>query len=156
MVRPPRSRPVLIPNVPPPAGPPPSPEILAALGEEGVFEMLEDFYAVLEQSTIRPLFPADMRAASRRSAAFFVQLLGGRPLYSEHFGPPRMRQRHEPYEIDSYARRAWLACFDVVLDVAEERYGFPMEHMEGFKQFLESFSAWMVNAADPEPSEVGS
>jgi len=25
------------------------------------------------------------------------------------------------------------------------KYGFPVEHMEGFKNFLKNFSAWMVN-----------
>jgi len=142
----PRTRPVFHPRTPPPSGSPPSRGILEAVGEEGVFDMIADFYRVLEQSTIRDLFPADMVQASRKSAAFFVQVLGGRPLYTSHFGPPRMRQRHEPYEIDALAREAWLACFGVVLDVAEERYGFPAEHLPGFRAFLESFSAWMVNA----------
>jgi len=27
------------------------------------------------------------------------------------------------------------------------KYGFPLEHMEGFKNFLKNFSAWMVNKA---------
>ncbi|HED64980.1 MAG TPA: hypothetical protein ENJ09_05425 [Planctomycetes bacterium] len=153
MNRSPRRRPIHHPRTPPPSGAPPSPKILEAIGEEGVFEMIADFYGVLEQSTIRDLFPLDMHTASRRSAAFFVQILGGRPLYSQHFGPPRMRQKHEPYEIDSYARAAWLACFDVVLEVAEERYGFPPEHLPEFRAFLESFSAWMVNAED-EPGSA--
>lgn len=108
--------------------------------------MLEDFYAELEASSIRPLFPEDMRAASRRSAAFFVQILGGPPLYSERYGPPRMRQKHEPFEIDSAARAVWLECFGRVLATAEARYGFPPEHLADFRAFLEGFSGWMVNA----------
>ena len=141
-----RTRPIFVPRNPPPQGAPPSPAILRAIGEEGVFRMLEDLYARLEESTVRDLFPEDMRLASRKSAAFFVQLLGGRPLYTQHFGPPRMRQRHEPYEIDAAARETWLACFEEVLERAPERYGFPPEHLEEFRGFLESFSAWMLNA----------
>jgi hemoglobin len=141
-----RTRPIHVPRGGPPAGQPPSPEILAAVGEEGVVRMLEDFYRELETSEVRGLFPEDMVQASRKSAAFFIQVLGGRPLYSQHFGPPRMRQRHEPYEIDAAARAVWLACFDRVLAGAENRYGFPPEHLEGFRGFLESFSGWMVNA----------
>jgi len=34
-----------------------------------------------------------------------------------------------------------------VLEGADVKYGFPMEHMEGFKNFLKNFSAWMVNKA---------
>jgi len=142
----PRTRPLYIPRVPPPSGSPPSPEILAALGEEGVFRMIADFYAELEASDVRHLFPEDMPAASRKSAAFFVQLLGGPALFSEQYGPPRMRMRHEPFEIDAAARATWLAAFERVLEHAEERYGFPPEHLPGFRDFLESFSAWMVNA----------
>lgn len=141
-----RTRPIFTPRIPPPAGAPPSPEILAAIGEDGVFRMLEDLYALLEKSTVRGLFPEDMLQASRKSSAFFVQLLGGRHLYTQQFGPPRLRQQHEPYEIDASAREVWLAAFEQVLKESEDRYGFPPEHLADFRGFLESFSAWMVNA----------
>ena len=42
-------------------------------------------------------------------------------------------------------RQVWLECFDRVLEGADVKYGFPLEHMEGFKNFLKNFSAWMVN-----------
>ena len=60
----------------------PTPEILEAIGQEGVFRMLADFYGELEQSDLRRWFPDDMKPASERSAAFFVQLLGGPPLFN--------------------------------------------------------------------------
>ena len=85
----------------PPGGPGqterPSPEIYKALGEEGVFRLLEDFYVELGKSEARHLFPTSpegLKTASERSAAFFVQLLGGPPLFIERYGPPRMRMRH--------------------------------------------------------------
>jgi hemoglobin len=109
--------------------------------------MLADVYVRLEASDVRHLFPADMQAASERSAAFFVQLLGGRPLFSERFGPPQMRARHIPFEIDEAARQTWLDCFAAVLEAAPEAYGFPAEHVAGFRAFLDSFSTWMVNVA---------
>lgn len=141
-----RKRPIYTPTAPPPAGEPPPPEILAGMGEEGVFRMLADLYVLLEKSSVRDLFPEDMAQASRKTAAFFVQFLGGRPLYSQQYGPPRMRQRHEPFEIDEAARGVWLASFEEVLEESEERYGFPAQHLESFRTFLTSFSAWMVNA----------
>jgi len=147
MIPSPRIRPVHVPPAGPPQVSPPSPDILAAVGEDGVFRMLSDLYTELETSKIRGMFPADMQAASRRSAAFFVQLLGGRPLFNELYGPPRMRQRHLPFEIDLAARGVWLACFERVLAEAPARYSFPPEHLEGCRAFLRSFSAWMVNAA---------
>jgi len=146
MPPPPRSRPIHTPLGPPPQGPPPSPAILAAMGEDGVARMLSDFYAQLEQSEIRALFPDDLQAAANRSACFFIQVLGGRPLYSQRYGPPRMRQKHEPFEIDAAARATWLAAFDRVLERAPAAYAFPPEQLPGFRAFLQSFSGWMVNA----------
>jgi hemoglobin len=143
----------------PPGGPPrvapPSPEIYAAMGEEMTFAMLRDFYAELEQSSIRHLFPRDMEAASEKSAAFFVGLLGGPPLYQQRYGNPMMRARHMPFEIDEAARREWLRCFALVLEDAPARYRFPPEHLMGFWAFLEGFSSWMVNTAPPDATQNG-
>ncbi|MAT95739.1 MAG: hypothetical protein CL608_01120 [Anaerolineaceae bacterium] len=133
----------------PPGGPPrvnaPSPEIYAAMGQENIFAMLADFYEALEASQIREMFPRDMERASRKSAAFFVGLLGGPPLYHQKYGNPMMRARHTPFPIDEAARQVWLACFDVVLANAPEKYNFPAEHLPQFREFLVGFSGWMVN-----------
>ena len=131
----------------PPQGPPPNSAIYQRMGETNIFRMMADFYRELETSEVRPLFPADMEEASKKSAAFFVTLLGGPPLYLQKYGPPRMRARHIPFEIDERARQIWLSCFDRVLEGADVKYQFPMEHMQDFKDFLKSFSAWMVNKA---------
>lgn len=131
----------------PPQGQGPSPEIYGVMGEENIFRMLEDFYRELEQSSVRHLFPEDMVEASKRSACFFVGLLGGPPLYHTRYGPPRMRARHMPFAIDEQARQVWLQCFEKVLEDAEEKYNFPPNHLPGFRNFLYEFSAWMVNKA---------
>jgi hemoglobin len=124
----------------------PGQEVYARMGEANIYRMLEDFYRELETSEVRDLFPEDMLSASQRSAAFFVQLLGGPPRYQELYGPPHLRARHLPFEITMAARDAWLACFERVLEAAPERYGFPAEHLPGFRQFLAGFSLWMVNS----------
>jgi len=129
----------------PPQGPGPNSAIYRSMGEANIFRMMSDFYKELEKSELRPLFPSDMQEASKKSAAFFVTVLGGPPLYMQRYGPPRMRARHIPFEIDEHARQLWLACFDRVLEGADVKYQFPMEHMQSFKDFLRSFSAWMVN-----------
>jgi hemoglobin len=140
-------RPIYTPPTGPPQGPGPNPAIYRVMGEANIFKMMSDFYKELEKSEIRPLFPADMEEASRKSALFFITVLGGPPLYFQTYGPPRMRARHLPFEIDEPARQVWLACFDRVLEGADMKYQFPMEHMQSFKDFLRSFSAWMVNKA---------
>ena len=131
----------------PPQGPGPSNEIYRLMGEENIFKMMSDFYVELEKSEIRPLFPPNMEEASKKSALFFIGLLGGPPLYLQKYGPPRMRARHIPFEIDEHARQIWLACFEKTLEGADVKYQFPMQHMQSFKSFLENFSAWMVNKA---------
>ena len=131
----------------PPQGPGPNPEIYKIMGEANIFRMLSDFYKELEKSDVRRLFPEDLEEASKKSAMFFVTVLGGPPLYFQKYGPPRMRARHLPFEIDERARQVWLGCFERVLEGADEKYQFPRQHLQGFKDFLQSFSAWMVNKA---------
>ncbi len=125
----------------------PSREIFARMGEENIERMLEDFYLELARGSpaLRALFPADMVAASRKSAAFFIGLLGGPPRYHERHGNPMMRARHMPFAIDEPLRDEWLACFNRVLDDAPARYDFPPEHLASFREFLAGFSLWMVN-----------
>ena len=142
-----RTKPVYVPPGGPGGVERPSPGIYEALGEDGVFELLSDFYRRLGDSAISSMFPDDLVGASERSAAFFVQLLGGPPLFNERHGPPRMRARHIPFEIDGAARETWLTAFRATLDGSVERGVFPVEHLPGFLAFLEGFSAWMVNVA---------
>jgi hemoglobin len=143
------TRGVYVPPIDPAAITPPSREIFGVMGEENIVRMLEAFYRELEASPLRPLFPADMVAASRKSAAFFVGLLGGPPRYHERHGNPMMRARHLAFAITPGAREAWLACFERVLADAPARYRFPAEHLAGFRAFLRDFSLWMVNTAEP-------
>ena len=139
------NRVIYTPPTGPPQGPGPSREIYALMGEKNIFRMLSDFYAELGKSEIRRLFPADLEAASRKSAEFFIGLLGGPPVYVQKHGSPRLRARHLPFEIDESARTTWLACFDRILEDAEKKYAFPPQHLQGFKEFLVGFSGWMVN-----------
>ena len=138
---------IYVPPEGPPQVAPPSREIYAIMGEENIFQMLEDFYLELADSSIQAMFPKKIVAASRKSAAFFVGLLGGPPLYHQQYGSPMLRARHLPFTIDNDARLEWLACFDRILDKAPEAYDFPPEHLPGFRTFLHEFSKWMVNRA---------
>jgi len=141
----PSERNVYVPLAGPPQVDRPNSEIFQVVGEENIFRMIEDFYYALEQSSIRHLFPADMQDSSRKSAAFFVGLLGGPPRYHERYGNPALRARHLPFRIDDEARKTWLECFDRVLDEATQKYGFPSEHLPGFRHWLHEFSRWMMN-----------
>jgi hemoglobin len=141
-----------IPPIDPRQIPPPSREVYAVMGEANIFRMLADFYAALERSSIRAMFPGNMHEASEKSAAFFVTLLGGPPLYQERYGNPMMRARHARFFIDPASREVWLGCFEAILADAPARYSFPEEHLESFREFLSGFSMWMVNTAPPAES----
>jgi hemoglobin len=123
----------------------PSKEIYDAMGEDNIDRMIDDLYIQLEQSSIREMFSTDLKAAAKRSAAFFVGLLGGPPIYHQRYGNPMMRARHMPFPIDLAARDVWLACFERVLENADDKYRFPKQHLESFREFLQGFSMWMVN-----------
>jgi len=151
-----RERPIYVPSIDPRDVVPPSREIYATMGEANIFRMIDDFYRELERSSLRPLFPSDMRAAAQRSAAFFVGLLGGPPLYHQRHGNPMMRARHMAFAVTLRGRDEWLACFDRVLAHAVERYAFPASDLEGFRSFLRDFSLWMVNTAPEDDSVNGS
>ena len=129
----------------PPQVDPPNSAIFESMGPENIVQMLEDFYTELGQSEIKDMFPKDLKAASRKSAAFFIGLCGGPPLYHQLYGHPRLRARHMPFPIDEKAKDIWLKCFEKVLKNAPENYNFPIEHMHGFKNFLHGFAPWMIN-----------
>ncbi len=123
----------------------PSREIYSAMGQENIARMIDALYVELEASSIREMFPADMKVSAEKSAAFFIGLLGGPPLYQQRYGNPMLRARHLPFPINRAARDEWLACFERVLEHAPGRYNFPTEHLEGFREFLRGFSLWMMN-----------
>lgn len=141
----PPERPVFTLAMDPARIPGPNREIFVGMGRDAICRMIEDLYRELEALAIRGVFPPDMLESSQRSAALFVQLLGGPPEYNERYGDPRMRARHLPFRITEEARRIWLGCFERVLEGATEKYGFPAEHLLGFRTFLDGFSRWMVN-----------
>jgi hemoglobin len=117
------------------------------MGQEAIFRMCVDFYVLLKASEIGPMFPEDAVQASRKLAMFLCSAFGGPPLYQQAFGPPRMRARHLPFVIGEKERRIWLDCFNRILEHAERDYGFPGAEIPVFQQYLEGFSAWMVNQA---------
>lgn len=129
----------------PPQVDPPDPHIFEVMGADNIVQLLEDFYLELEKSEIRDMFPLDMKLASRKSAAFFIGLCGGPPIYHQLYGHPRLRQRHMPFPIDKKAQEVWLECFKKTL-ASPDKYHFPEECLDGFINFLEGFSPWMINS----------
>ncbi len=123
----------------------PDRNIYHQMGEENIYKMLEDFYLQLEKSKIRFMFQEDMISSSRRSADFFIQILGGPNRYQDKYGSPNLQNRHKPFPIDKEARDIWLNCFYEVLENAEKKYNFPKDQINIFKDFLDIISKWLIN-----------
>ncbi len=137
-------REIYVPPGGPPQGPPIPRETFTELGEEKIRQLVHVFYAHIETSEIREMFPeGDLHESAEKSADFMIQVMGGPAYYSQKYGPPRMRMRHIPFEIDEKARRVWLSCYKKALNETE----IPEPHKTVIWEFLTSFSAWMVNKA---------
>ena len=87
------------------------------------------------------MFPESLEESISKSTDFMIQVMGGPAYYSRKYGPPRMRARHLPFEIDEKARRVWLGCYRKALDRSE----IPEKEKNSIWEFLTEFSAWMVN-----------
>ena len=126
----------------------PDPAIYQALGTDGIRDLLRAVYRRIGESTIAGMFPQGdeaLQAAADKSSLFFVGICGGPPLYEQEFGAPRMRLRHANFPISENARLVWLNCWEAELRTAPEVHGFPKEHLNTFREYLISFSKWMVN-----------
>ena len=87
-----------------------SPDFYELMGEEGIRNLISDHYNLLVKSNIKHLFPVEpekLEAAKKRSSDFFVQICGGPQLYTNQFGPPRLRARHLPFEIGEKEKDLW-------------------------------------------------
>jgi len=131
----------------------PDPAIYAALGTEGVTKLIRAFYLEIGRSPVAHLFPQGeaLMASADNSALFWVTVLGGPDLYEQKHGKPLIRQRHFKFPITPEFRAHWLACWDPVLAIAPATLGFPAEHIPGFRAWINTFSAWIVNTEPEAP-----
>lgn len=88
-------------------------------GEAGLHQLVDRFYQLMCElpaaSQIRAMHPSDLTQAKDRLFMFLSGWMGGPPLYTQKFGPPRLRQSHHDFPIDTQARDAWMACMEQAL-----------------------------------------
>src|SRR5690625_1166556 len=92
--------------------------LFKAIGEyETIDRIIKAMYRRIGQHPeLIPIFPNDLEESARKQRLFFIQFLGGPPLYTEERGHPMLRRRHLPFEITPTRRDAWLACMDGAMD----------------------------------------
>jgi hemoglobin len=89
------------------------------IGGRATFEKLvREFYVgVAEDPVLRPMYPdADLEAAIQRLTGFLEQYWGGPGTYSELYGHPRLRMRHNPFKVNPDARDRWLLHMRAAVD----------------------------------------
>lgn len=89
-------------------------------GKNGIQRLVHRFYALMDElpeaRTIRALHPNDLTHAKERLFMFLSGWLGGPQLYTERFGHPRLRQKHQAFLIGEAERDAWMLCMTRALD----------------------------------------
>ena len=88
-------------------------------GLEGLRTLVHDFYKVMDQepkvAIIRNMHP-NLKRAEEKLYRFLVQRFTGQPLYSDLYGPARMRMRHKPFPIGQRERDEWLYCMNQAIN----------------------------------------
>lgn len=117
-----------------------------AIGGEGTIRRLvEAFYPrVYRDPDLIPLFPDGVEEIKEKQFMFLTQFTGGPALYSERYGPPRMRERHLAFEITPRRAEAWLRCMKEAMD----EIGLEGPYREKFYVQLTEVAGIMVNTPD--------
>lgn len=114
-------------------------------GEETIDQLVEAFYPkVYEDPDLSPLFHQGIDMIKYKQRLFLTQFTGGPRLYSDQFGPPRMRERHLPFEITPRRARAWLRCMKEAMD----DIGLDGDAREFFFQRLTQVAGIMINSEE--------
>ena len=106
--------------------------------------MVEYHHGLLRKSSIGNFFSSDDAAfdfATKKTADFFVEALGGEKVYSLVYGHPALRMRHFHMTIDEKSREIWLMMYKkTIKDLA-----MPAEFVEEFWNWIEPLSIRMIN-----------
>lgn len=90
-------------------------------GHETFAKLTREFYRrVAQDERFRGMYPEqDLAPAERRLRMFLEQYWGGPTTYSQERGHPRLRMRHAPFPVDTWARDTWLEHMRAALDTLE-------------------------------------
>ena len=115
------------------------------IGGSATFEKLtKKFYeGVAGDDLLKPMYPEeDLGPAALRLQLFLEQYWGGPTAYQEQRGHPRLRMRHQPFQIGPEARTRWLAH----MRVAVESLSLPPLHQAELWAYLDRAATAMLNS----------
>ncbi|MCL5041968.1 MAG: group II truncated hemoglobin [Gammaproteobacteria bacterium] len=92
----------------------------AAGGIEGIRQLVDDFYAVMDSwpgaARIRRMHPTDLGPARDKLSCFLSGWLGGPRLFQEKYGSISIPAFHARWPIDAADADAWLGCMQRAIE----------------------------------------
>lgn len=89
-------------------------------GQPAVARLVAAFYRAMDERAdarvIRAMHDADLAPTRAVLVSYLSEWMGGPREYSAQRGAPKLRRRHQPFDIDNAARDAWMACMRQALD----------------------------------------
>lgn len=83
-------------------------------GETPLTSFVDRLYFHMDSDTevesVRSMHAMPLEEAATRLFRFLSGMLGGPPLFHEHYGEPRLRRRHMHLQIGESERDQWMLC----------------------------------------------
>jgi hemoglobin len=127
----------------------PSAEFYEAVGgEEGMKNLMYDFYDIIYESDIAHFFPQDedeFQEVKEKNTKFFIQICGGPKVYEGKTGGMDLNEYmiriHDDFSIYEKSRYEWLGCMEEAL----RKVDMEQRIKDDFWKYLERFSKLTVN-----------
>lgn len=118
-------------------------------GHETFRRIVHEFYArVADDPEFRAMYPEeDLGPAEDRLRMFLEQYWGGPTTYSDQRGHPRLRMRHNPYQVDRAAHDAWLTHMLAAVDTIDSET-IDDQHRAALVDYLTRAAAMMINVPE--------
>ncbi len=128
----------------------PDPAFYKALGgEEGMKELMYDFYDIIYESDIAHFFPQDedeFQEVKEKNTKFFRQICGGPKVYEKEAKGMNLNEYmirlHDDFSITEKSRYEWLGCMEEAL----RKVNIDQKLKDDFWDYLEKFSKLTVNS----------
>jgi len=121
-------------------------------GEDGMRELMYNFYDKIYESDIANFFPQDedkFEAIKEKNTKFFIQICGGPKIYEDEAQGMDLNEFmirvHDDFSITEKSRIEWLGT---IREALQELKGVDQKLIEDFWAYLENFSKLTVNTFD--------
>jgi len=128
----------------------PNPDFYEAVGgEDGMRELMYDFYDIIYESDIAHFFPQDedeFQEIKEKNTNFFIQICGGPKVYEDEAKGMNLNEYmiriHDDFSITEKSRYEWLGCMEEAL----RKINIDQKLKDDFWDYLEKFSKLTVNS----------